>query len=81
MYAGDGIRGYGLTVTVRHGRGLATLYAHADSLDVRPGDAVTAGQRLGSVGATGNASGPHLHFEVRRDLAAVDPTRYLPVTP
>jgi murein DD-endopeptidase MepM/ murein hydrolase activator NlpD len=81
VHAGEGIRGYGLTVIVRHGRGYSTLYAHADKLDVRVGDRVVAGQRLGAVGSTGNASGPHLHFEVRRDTAAVDPMPFLPRAP
>lgn len=78
VHAGEGMRGYGLTVMVRHGRKLATLYAHMDEISVRVGDRVTAGQTLGYVGSTGNASGPHLHFEVRRDTAAVNPMKHLP---
>ncbi len=78
VHAGEGMRGYGLTVIVRHGNEIATLYAHADELAVNVGDKVVAGQTLGYVGSTGNASGPHLHFEVRRDTAAVDPMRHLP---
>lgn len=78
VHAGEGMRGYGLTVIVRHGRGLSTLYAHADEIVVTVGDRVVSGQTLGYVGSTGNASGPHLHFEVRRDTAAVDPMPHLP---
>lgn len=65
--------GYGLLVIVDHGDGVETRYAHQQQLDVRAGDRVEAGQVLGAVGATGLATGPHLHFEVRRDGNPVDP--------
>jgi murein DD-endopeptidase MepM/ murein hydrolase activator NlpD len=81
VHAGEGIRGYGLTGIVRHGRGYSTLYAQADKLDVRVGDRVVAGQRLGAIGSTGNASGSHLHFEVRRETDAVAPMPFLPRGP
>ncbi len=65
--------GYGLHVILDHGDGLTTLYAHLDSVAVHEGDAVAAGDVIGTVGSTGNSTGPHLHFEVRRDGIAEDP--------
>lgn len=57
--------GYGNVVIVRHNGSDATLYAHLSRVDVRPGQLVSQGQRIGAVGATGWATGPHLHFEFR----------------
>ncbi|MEU0060926.1 M23 family metallopeptidase [Streptomyces sp. NPDC006334] len=57
--------GFGRQVIVRHPDGYFTQYAHLSRIDVRPGRPVVAGQRLGLSGATGNVTGPHLHFEVR----------------
>jgi murein DD-endopeptidase MepM/ murein hydrolase activator NlpD len=68
--------GYGNAVEIDHGAGLTTLYAHASQLLVKPGEKVTAGQEIARVGQTGRATGPHLHFEVRKDDRPVDPTRY-----
>jgi murein DD-endopeptidase MepM/ murein hydrolase activator NlpD len=65
--------GWGKLVVVSHGHGVRTLHAHLSRIDVRVGQRVSAGSRLGLVGATGNASGPHLHFEVLVRGAAVDP--------
>jgi murein DD-endopeptidase MepM/ murein hydrolase activator NlpD len=70
--------GYGLLVTVAHGHGERTLYAHLSRIDVRVGVWIGQGVRVGLVGATGDATGPHLHFEVRVRGAAVDPRRALP---
>ncbi|MCS6987831.1 MAG: M23 family metallopeptidase [Sphingomonadaceae bacterium] len=71
--------GYGQVVEVDHGRGLKTRYAHLSRIDVRPGQAVGQGQRIGAVGSTGLSTGPHLHYEVWRDGRAVNPaeTRFL----
>ena len=71
--AGWDAGGYGKLVVVRHARRVHTWYAHLNGFRVRRGQAVAAGQRLGSVGATGTATGPHLHFEARRRGAALDP--------
>ena len=65
--------GYGLLVVIAHPGGVRTMYAHLSGTRVRVRGRVRAGERIGSVGATGNASGPHLHFEVRVRGAAVDP--------
>lgn len=70
--------GYGNLVVVRHDDGLVTVYAHHDVNLVHKGDRVKAGQYVGRVGQTGRASGPHLHFEVRRGVTPENPLRYLP---
>jgi murein DD-endopeptidase MepM/ murein hydrolase activator NlpD len=67
--------GYGNVVQIRHGSNRSTLYAHLSRVDVRKGQAVEQGQRIGAVGATGWATGPHLHFEFRVGLQHVDPQR------
>jgi murein DD-endopeptidase MepM/ murein hydrolase activator NlpD len=65
--------GYGYLVVIGHGHGVRTMYAHLSRLYVRRGQRISVGSRLGRVGATGHAFGPHLHFEVRYHGAAVDP--------
>jgi murein DD-endopeptidase MepM/ murein hydrolase activator NlpD len=65
--------GWGLLVVVAHQAGVRTLYAHLETVAVHVGDWVAGGTELGRVGATGDATGPHLHFEVRVKGAAVDP--------
>lgn len=67
--------GYGLTVTVDHGGGRETLYAHLSSIDVQPGDAVAAGQRIARSGNSGRATGAHLHVEAREFGHPVDVAR------
>jgi murein DD-endopeptidase MepM/ murein hydrolase activator NlpD len=71
-FAGRRAGGWGLLVVVAHGQGVRSLYAHLSAINVRVGDRVGARTTLGRVGATGHASGPHLHFEVRVRGAAVD---------
>jgi murein DD-endopeptidase MepM/ murein hydrolase activator NlpD len=65
--------GYGLLVVVDHGRGVQTRYAHLSQVAVVPGQRVGLGDTLGYVGATGLATGPHLHYEMRLDGQAIDP--------
>jgi murein DD-endopeptidase MepM/ murein hydrolase activator NlpD len=65
--------GYGNLVVVQHRAGMTSWYAHLSRISVRPGECVVAGSRIGRVGATGHATGPHLHFELRVRGAAVDP--------
>jgi murein DD-endopeptidase MepM/ murein hydrolase activator NlpD len=69
--------GYGNTIVVDHGGGMATLYAHQSSLAAGVGAQVGAGEVIGYVGSTGASTGPHLHFEVRRNGNPVDPVPYL----
>ena len=65
--------GWGYVVSIAHARGVRTLYAHLSRIDVRLGERVRTGERVGLVGSTGISTGPHLHFEVRVRGAAVDP--------
>jgi peptidoglycan hydrolase-like protein with peptidoglycan-binding domain len=72
-FAGWSAGGWGYLVTIAHSHGVQTLYAHLSRVGVRVGQRVRAGQPIGRVGASGHASGPHLHFEVRLRGAAIDP--------
>jgi murein DD-endopeptidase MepM/ murein hydrolase activator NlpD len=72
-YAGLLPGGWGNVVTVAHGADVRTMYAHLSAIRVQVGARVEAGQTVGLVGATGHATGPHLHFEVRVRGASVDP--------
>ena len=79
---GDGVvestgrqNGYGNVVQLLHSGGKSTVYAHLSSIDVRPGQRVEQGQRIGAVGATGWATGPHLHFEFRVNGQFLDPLK------
>ena len=69
---------YGNVVIVKHGSGIATVYAHNRRNRVRKGARVNKGDVIAEVGASGNATGPHLHFEVRKNDRPRDPLRYLP---
>lgn len=71
--------GYGQLTLVDHGNGVVTAYAHQSRLGVSPGQRVTAGQVIGAIGATGNVTGPHLHFETRAGGGTPrNPRLYLP---
>ena len=84
--AGDGVVvavahtqvGYGNYVIVAHGGGIMTLYGHLLETDVRVGDHVARGQRVGLEGTSGMSTGPHLHFELRVNDQVTDPRPYLP---
>ena len=72
-FAGWAAGGYGFLVVIAHGGGVRTLYAHLSSVTVALGSRVRSGSLVGLMGATGHATGPHLHFEVRVRGLAVDP--------
>jgi len=69
--------GYGNTVTIDHGFGIVTKFAHASKILVRQGQRVSRGQRIAQVGNTGLATGPHLHYEVHVNGRPVDPLKYV----
>jgi murein DD-endopeptidase MepM/ murein hydrolase activator NlpD len=79
-YSGWRDGGWGLVVTIAHRRGVRTMYAHLSRALVALGERVRAGQPIGRIGATGHATGPHLHFEVRLRGAAIDPLTAFPET-
>jgi murein DD-endopeptidase MepM/ murein hydrolase activator NlpD len=71
VFAGWG--SYGIYVEIDHGNGFHTIYGHMSSVVVKTGQAVAQGQLIGLMGATGRASGPHLHFEIRYQGVPQDP--------
>ncbi|TVP87688.1 MAG: LysM peptidoglycan-binding domain-containing protein [Thioalkalivibrio sp.] len=77
VYAGSGLVGYGRLIIVKHDARFISAYGHNEELLVREGQNVRAGERIARLGDSG-AERPMLHFEIRLDGAAVDPTRYLP---
>jgi murein DD-endopeptidase MepM/ murein hydrolase activator NlpD len=76
-YAGDGLKGYGNLVLIRHPNGFVTAYANNGELDVKAGDTVKRGQIIAKSGQSGNVNSPQLHFELRKGTTPVDPTSYL----
>jgi len=70
-------KGYGNYVAIDHGNGVVTLYAHCSRNFVTTGDVVHRGQKIAEVGRTGNATGPHVHFELRMDGVARNPLPFL----
>jgi len=68
---------YGRLVCIDHGNGFSTMHGHLREIHVRPGDKVAKGQLIGTVGISGNSSGPHLHYEVRIQGHPVNPIHYL----
>ena len=74
----DQLRGYGNLVILRHSGGLVSVYAHNQVNLVAQGQLVSQGDVIAKVGSTGRVSGPHLHFEIRKDNVAQDPLLYLP---
>lgn len=77
IYA-DQLRGYGNIVILRHSGGIVSVYAHNQVNLVREGQPVARGEIIARVGSTGRVTGPHLHFEIRKNNLAQDPMLYLP---
>lgn len=73
----QGKKNYGKIIVVDHGNGLQSLYSHLDQRNVAEGERVKAGQQIGQVGATGKTTGPHLHFELRKDNQPINPNDYI----
>ena len=69
--------GYGNLVIISHGNGVETYYGHCSKLYVSKGEEVVAGDTIAEVGSTGNSTGNHLHFEIRKDGTQVNPQKYL----
>jgi murein DD-endopeptidase MepM/ murein hydrolase activator NlpD len=78
IYAGDGLRGYGNVVILRHDRKTSSIYAHNSELKVKQGDQVKQGTLIALLGSTGHSTGPHVHFEIRDGDSAVNPRSVLP---
>jgi lipoprotein NlpD len=81
LYAGDQQRGYGNLVIIRHAGDMITVYAHNKVILVSEGEQVKQGQIISRVGHTGRASGPHLHFEIRKRTKPRNPLFFLPRKP
>jgi murein DD-endopeptidase MepM/ murein hydrolase activator NlpD len=77
VYSGDGLKGYGNLVLIKHPNGFVTAYGNNGELDVKRGEKVTRGQVIAKSGDTGNVNSPQLHFELRKGSTPVDPTSYL----
>ena len=77
IYTGRDFRGYGNMVLIEYNKEWATLYGHLNDIVVDEGRIVKAGDPVGGMGATGRATGVHLHFELIKDRAPVDPLPYL----
>jgi lipoprotein NlpD len=77
VYAGDGLRGYGILVIINHNQEFLSAYAHNSRVFVKENDMVNGGDKIAEVGSSG-AARDMLHFEIRRDGQPVDPLRYLP---
>jgi len=80
IYANETRGGLGRAIVLQHGRGIRTVYAHLSIIIAREGDTARQGQAIGGVGETGRASGPHLHFEVRKNGVPLNPEEFLPAT-
>jgi len=78
VYSDQRLSGYGKLVIIRHSGNFFTAYAHNQRNLVRRGDHVRAGDIIARAGSSGRASGPHVHFEIRRGSTPVDPLAYLP---
>ena len=78
IYAGGADKGFGNLILVRHRDGFVTVYGYTSRILVKAGDEIRRGQVIAKSGASGEAAEPQLHFEIRKDVAPVDPAQYLP---
>ncbi|MHB2265357.1 peptidoglycan DD-metalloendopeptidase family protein [Aliihoeflea sp. PC F10.4] len=69
--------GYGRLVEIDHGNGWTTRFAHMSRIDVKVGETISTGDKIGAIGSTGRSTGPHLHYEIRKNGKATDPVRFL----
>jgi len=72
--------GYGNCIIIDHGNGMSTFYAHQSGFTVKKGDTVKQMDQIGKVGSTGQSTGPHLHFEVRKNGSPINPAQVIPFT-
>jgi len=77
IYSGNEIPGYGNLILIKHSKNWVTAYAHLNNVVIKKGSYVKKGEKIGSVGSTGNVRSPQLHFEIRKGKEAVDPLRFL----
>ena len=71
------VKGYGKHVVIKHKKGYKTLYAHLSKIEVKKGQRVVAGEKIGEIGSTGRSSGPHLHYEIIRHGMRLNPKKYI----
>ncbi|MGV8981211.1 peptidoglycan DD-metalloendopeptidase family protein [Clostridium sp.] len=69
--------GYGNVIKINDGNGIETIYAHCSTITVKKDEVVKTGEKIGEVGSTGNSTGPHVHFEVRKNGEAINPQDYI----
>lgn len=79
VYSGSEIGGYGNITVIAHKNGFFSVYAHAKSNFTQPGQRVYRGQVISQIGMTGRTTGPHLHFEIRKNGEAIDPANFLAI--
>jgi murein DD-endopeptidase MepM/ murein hydrolase activator NlpD len=80
IYAGNGLRGYGNVIILRHDRQRTSLYAHNSALNVKLGDHIARGAVIAQLGSTGHSTGPHVHFEIRDGDTPLNPRSLLPAS-
>ena len=71
------VKGYGKHVVIKHKKGYKTLYGHLSKIEVKKGQRVVAGEKIGEIGSTGRSTGPHLHYETIRYGRRVNPSKYM----
>jgi murein DD-endopeptidase MepM/ murein hydrolase activator NlpD len=72
------MNGYGKIIIIQHSGGYETRYGHLDKIGVRKGQYVKTGELIGKTGQSGRVTGPHLHFELRKNGKALNPMKYMP---